>query len=658
MTVNDFRRRLTLGLIDPAFFFMPKSASDQPEDSEALTFEAEVSAGEQISMSVYTPYHVSENGYFLPNGLTGFKEKNMVIYPPFDKRPKILFAMYNGFNAEDAYGDGAKTIQERKQFAFCIVTKITTEDGFEIDVTDCPDMFTDAPCNVNTDPWGISENPSSFDNWLISKNLFYKHKIGLKIDWGDGTLSDAELGSEPSISLRNHNGTTYKVYYYSGAWFKNSNHAYENAGKYTVKITGNCPFGLAPPSNMTRLISFGDLNYRDWSFFFNNVSKPIIIENYPSKNVSLNIVAATEMFSGKDLSNVDISFVKDMKNLVNAYEMFDNAKNVSVPDELFADKPYLSIAAEAFKNATISGNKIGSRLFYNCPLLFVIYDMFYNIRPAAEDSENKENNGIDIGESVFENCISLYCSSNVFYSVYIKNIGNNAFKNCTSLIALNSVITNDCNIPGGIKLGDGFFAGCIHMRNLNYAFNSYKLVNIPDNFLADVEPDDDYITAPLFLYNTFNSGGLGADCKDLRFYYGKNMLTSFLQKGGIVGIGSGWWYRYWEESVGNWNDPNHYSINHPLMTGEAPPFWEYPDNVYITDGRTAITVTEAKTHITTDSYGYIHWEFNYPYQSGCFGYAAGRSGNTVYEQSLLSNYAAIPKGKNPPDCMWIKDNLE
>lgn len=85
-----------------------------------------------------------------------------------------------------------------------------------------------------------------------------------------------------------------------------------------------------------------------------------------------------------------------MKNLVCAYQSFYGAKNITIPDELFANMSYLSDAYNAFYYAKIKGNKVGNKLFYNDIRLFAITNLFYEAEPVNKE----EAPYIDFGESI------------------------------------------------------------------------------------------------------------------------------------------------------------------------------------------------------------------------------------------------------------------
>lgn len=277
--------------------------------SDALIIEVAVTANESINFGQYSPYGGSVYGSRLSQNTPMLFQKNMIKIPPISLRPEILYPMYNGVNDTDG---GTNQVNQRSAFDWhMVVSKVTTEDGVEVTPETNPEIFTDAPCNVNLHPW---ETSLINDSWLISKNLYIKGLVQkITVDWGDGTVTEHNPYSDYNLRTLKINGNTYKVYEISRGFKQSVSHTYETAGNYIIKVTGNHPKGITLPYQTTRLISFGDLHYRDWSGLFyqlGSYNKSFSIENEPKDEVCSKIISLYSTFQNCNLDNVDISFIK------------------------------------------------------------------------------------------------------------------------------------------------------------------------------------------------------------------------------------------------------------------------------------------------------------------------------------------------------------
>jgi hypothetical protein len=174
-------------------------------------------------------------------------------------------------------------------------------------------------------------------------------ELDFNIDWGDG--------SEESYI---YDSNIKKLY-----------HTYKDPGEYIIKISGNlCATALGLMCYATEVISFGDCDWRSMDDMFRmafSLKKVSFKDSSFNKLEDMKVMFQSSGIENVDLSNIDLTNVKDMKG------MFANCTKLEVLD---------------FSKVKLSKDVNIDHIFEGCHYLKEVLVSPYNAHLFKSQSEN------------------------------------------------------------------------------------------------------------------------------------------------------------------------------------------------------------------------------------------------------------------------------
>lgn len=581
MTVKDFKRRFVRGLIAPELFLLPDPAESEQPQGDELIIEVTVAANASLNFgiyslsgSTYTPYYGDSN-----------------IVKPSSGVPEIPYnwACWNPFSY------------------------IETEDGEPVTKENHPELFTDFPIHLL--PQG-----------KISENLIVKDGINLTVNWGDETVT-SHTGANQNPSNITLNGTAFKVKQAASYCSNNISHTYAEAGTYTVKIKGSCPYPLCFPRETVRLISWGNLGFRSLAYMFQNCYNNIKSIAMPTAGELEHVTSISYMFGSStspiNESVMSLELIKKLPKLVNASYALQYTAYEHIPDETFANHKYLTEIAYIFANCQKLID-IGDRVFYNCPNLLLSYGF------------GQYSSVQTIGDSLFENCEKLFYTQYTFYSMNsLATVGKNTFKNCKSITSVYYLVYGCLKLK---SFGYGLFSGCPNIRNARYFLQDVPMLSdIPADLFADLRCSDNVTNEFDFQYWCYKYySSSNGTMEEQRVHIGSNMFGNFFSQGGRIRISSQF---ISPATISKTNEYGaSYTEEYSMFSGEVPDFWNHKNSVYYGSDAVPISVREEAGSLPFTGY--------YGRQAGTAGSICKNGGYDSFQYA--DNYSDIPQpsGRN------------
>lgn len=437
--------------------------------------------------------------------------------------PYTSFQFYNKNNGanQSYYNEQSEKFEITKAvYLFGLIHGIEI-NNVEITPETNPEFFTSGDLEWET--FADSNNITKYAITKIPFDVYRRHNSDdfyLNVNNGNGDnilVTFAERWVNPSNIYVKFNGE-YVSFKYKEIYFTAPKSVYDNAGTYTITISGNTPSIKISPY-ATKVIQWGDIGLLSGSYLCNNCNKLTELPNTP---------------------------ITGLHNCTDFYLSFYNCKNLkSIPEHLFSLAPNARYFANTFYGSGLqaipqklfSNNyeiKSVNHCFYDCRNLTAIPDeLFKNHRKLIDAVYCFYNNSpiLSIGNSVFENCVSLTGGAGriiyVMNNQSLETVGDNLFKNCISLVEGCYFFLTNNNLK---SIGNSIFEGCTNLRFITeFSYNNPRLTSVGDYIFKDCvnvgninyEKHDDYWdSAAALFYENYSLQSVGKhifqNCKRIK----------------------------------------------------------------------------------------------------------------------------------------------